>query len=357
MNVQNSQNGSAILLIMVVGFLIVFTAMSTLTSSTFSISKVSQRVKSVSAFNIAEAGKEHAIAAIIADMTLAIPYERNMILRNSGLGEGSYTVSCSTNTLKDSIWIRSVGSIHDNSTTIDVICIPGLVSKQINPTIDAAVSTRSSFTSTGSIIIDGRNWCHIADTVIDSGISGVRYNGALTQSGNSQIGGKGNAPIRNAFPPIVDPNGRNNPSTPEEVLGLSSGDLDRYKIESIPSGPLNFNNKILYISPRAGEEIFMDPDFGGSTGIFIFHNENRTAQLKNIHGDFKGIIIADQVVHVNANALIYGAIFTLSDVEGGNTFGNGNSDIRFSKKLIQQITQDVTVQTGEGLQVVSWRQE
>ncbi|MGD9201003.1 MAG: hypothetical protein PVI26_05540 [Chitinispirillia bacterium] len=360
MTVRNNQNGSALLLIMVVGILIVFAAMSTFTSSTFTMAKTSQRKLAVSAFNIAEAGKEHAIAALNADLNLAVPFSRDSILKNIAMGDGtpgSYTVLCSTNALKDSIWITSVGSIFDNSTEIDVICIPGMVAKQINPTINAAITTRSSFSSNGAIVIDGRNWDHISHTIVDGGISGVRYNGVLDQTGNSRIGGNGNEPIKNAFPPIVDPNGSGNPTTPEEVLGLDPGDLDDYIIDTIPSGPLNFENKILYISPPAGDEIWINPDFGGSTGILIFHNEGRTAQLKNIHGDFKGIIIADQIVHINANALIYGAIFTLSPVEGGNTFGNGNSDIRYSQSLIELLIQFIEVGKGEGLQEVSWKQK
>ena len=358
MTFRNNQNGSALLLIMIVSVLISFTYISTRTSSDFSLEKTSQRRRAVSAFNIAEAGKEHAIAEICADFNLVTPYSRRTILDNVLMEpDGSYTVSCSTNAIKDSIWIRSIGSIYGSSTTIDVICVPSLVSTQINPIINAAVSTRSSFISTGFIEIDGRNWDHISDTVIDGGISGVCYYGIINQSGNSRIGGNGFQPIRNAFPPITDPSGSSNPETPEEALGLSPGDLDHYIVDTIPSGPLDFQNKIVYISPQAGDEIWRNPDFNGSTGIFIFHNDSRTAQLKNIHGDFNGIIIADQIVHINANALIYGAIFTLSPVEGGNTFGNGDSDIRYSEGLIQFIRQFVKVYLPEGLQEVAWKQE
>ncbi|MGD9201002.1 MAG: hypothetical protein PVI26_05535 [Chitinispirillia bacterium] len=357
MNKGNYQNGSVILLLMIVGFLLVFTAMSTFTSSNFSIRKVSQRKSSVSAFNIAEAGKEHAIARINSDPRLPSPLRCDTILRNVGLDKGSYTVSCSTNVLKDSLWLRSVGSIKSNSTTIAVTCIPKLIPLNINPSINAAVMVRSSITVSGNTEIDGRNWCHIGDTVIDGGISGICYNGTLTQTGNSTIGGQGVAPMKKASPPIIDPNGLSNPTTPEEALGLLPGDLEFYIIDSIPSGPMDFENRIVYISPRAGDEIFLEPDFGGSSGIFIFHNESRTATLKNIKGYFNGIIIADRLDHINDSTRIYGAVITLSSTEGGNAFGNGDSDIRFSRKVLQLVDQLVQIGKLERIRVVAWKQE
>ena len=64
------------------------------------------------------------------------------------------------------------------------------------------------------------------------------------------------------------------------------------------------------------------------------------AIVETNNGTFKGIIIADDIIHVHTN--IYGAVVGLSSSPSdGNCIGNGNGSILYSKDAVDQAVSTV----------------
>jgi hypothetical protein len=59
--------------------------------------------------------------------------------------------------------------------------------------------------------------------------------------------------------------------------------------------------------------------------------------MREVHGDFKGIIIADKIDHLNSNEYVYGAIVALSEYTSSNIFGNGNPYVRYCSQVLQNL--------------------
>jgi hypothetical protein len=307
----------------------------------------------VSAFNIAEAGKEHALAKFRSGLVVPVAGSGHILFSNQPFDHGSYTVTYAANAARDTIRIRSTGTIGTHTSIIDVTCKISFMRTPIDPQIDAAVTALSEVTVTGNISIDGRDWNPTGDTLIDStGVWGVKSSHGVNVDGSSRIGGKGFAPTKAVTSDIVKENApaAGYPTNPEEALGLPAGMLDPYKTTSLPSFPFH---GIVYYTPTGS---FNCPKFKGSTGIFICHNASRTATMKNIDGDFTGLIISDRIDHVNANASIIGAVRTLSPSAGTNAFGNGNATIKYSSRVIADLINSFSFVTDTTYEVVSWKQ-
>lgn len=352
--------GSSLLAVLIVGMVISSLAMVTFMSTSDSFEKVTLRKKGSSAFQIAEAGKEHALAELRAGTREPQPDSLIPFYNNKSLGNGFYTVQCSANVRAgttddvDSVWIFSQGVLNEQTASLTVLCSYIKNVTHISPSFSAAITAKSKVHVTGTIVIDGMDWDADGSAIVDTmGVPGIKTCGVVDQQGNSKIGGKGYLPQKDAMPPIIDTNVSplGYPSTPEEALGLPPGALDEYKTTTLP--PFPFYGIVYYVC--AGT--FNCPDFKGSTGIFICHNSSTTATIGNMNGTFRGIIIADQVNLLNADADIVGAIITLSDVESANNFGNGSASVKYSSEMINKI-KNIDIKLGNpAVTVASWLQE
>lgn len=346
----NNKSGAALLIALFIGFFIASTAMVAFISTKNSAKRVSMRRQVVSAFNIAEAGKEHAIAKIRTGSCMPVAGVAHVMIPGEFFESGSYAVTYDANPSVDTLLIHSLGVLNGSKALIDVVCVFQPVIVNINPTIEAAVTTRSATTVTGNITIDGQDWNADGSAVVADGVYGIKSSGTVSVDGSAQVGGNGNPPTSSPGPTIINLcTSTEVPTTPEEALGLPPGTLDAYKTTVEPSYPVHG----IYYYAGTSE---LKPKFDGSTGIFIAHNDSYTGRLKNIHGEFTGIIIADQIVHINANAKIIGAVITLSTSAGGNAFGNGDADVLYSSAVVQHLINTTSVVTDTTYDVVSWRQ-
>ncbi len=75
-------------------------------------------------------------------------------------------------------------------------------------------------------------------------------------------------------------------------------------------------------------------DFGNGSGILVVHNAATNAAIKNLnYGSFKGVIIADDLVHIHNRIL--GGIVTLTPAPSeGNCIGNGTGDVFYSSQAV-----------------------
>lgn len=355
---MRNEKGSALLGVIIIGIVIALLSMVTIGSTRNSIHRVSRRRNIVSVFNIAEAGKEHALMLIRNDSITLASGSGISVFSDYPFETGRYSVAYDANAAIDTLWLSSTGTQAGQSARIDVICVFNPVYDTINPSIEAAVTTLSEITTGGDCNIDGRDWDPDLDSVVDtSGLVGVKTCSSLTQQGSSTIGGNGYAPANPAeigsYETLASSVGY--PTTPEEVLGLPVGALDSYKRTTFP--PIPFYNQIVYIDATdMHNHEFNCPDLQGSSGILIVHTDGREGSIKNLNGDFNGLIISDRVNHINSNTDIYGAVVTLSPESGTNAFGNGGANIRYSSKIISQVMDSCVVVIDTTVDVVSWRQ-
>ena len=200
------------------------------------------------------------------------------------------------------------------------------------PGAKAAITSEGDISFSGNITVDGRNYDASGNLTGDPGTYGASAGGTVTQSGSSDIGGNGFAPVSPANPAAIEENAAGNTYlTPEELLGVAVGSLDSYKTSTPPATPFN---GIVYFTGDS----WIAPDFGDdsnpSTGILIVHNATSNALLKNIHGTFKGLIIADDLVHINGNALVLGAVIAKTST---GTTGDGSAVVKYSSEILESL--------------------
>lgn len=193
---------------------------------------------------------------------------------------------------------------------------------------NAAVAISGIASTNGNVTVDGRD--HDADGNLTGapGVFGIATSSpTFIQGGSSQVGGNGIAPAQPADPTTYQINSPPLPPTPEAVLGVSDGALDAYKTSTPPSSPFS---GIVYLTAN-WEGVNLD----GSSGILICHTPAGDAYLKNVHGMFKGLIITDDIIHINGDAEIRGAVLGLKT--GGVTLGNGAGEVKFSSQLLANL--------------------
>lgn len=339
---QNS--GAALILVIILTFIGTLVIGAVSLSSRYTIKRSSGRRINVEALSIAEAGKEKALGQLRFRQITPPPDTMIVLYSNQPFGNGSYTVTCSTNTAFDTILLHSTGNIETETVTLEVIA-----KINMGKWFKGAVTARTDVVTKGGIQIDGRD--HDTTTLFGTplgtgGIVGVAAGGTVSAGGSSTIGGRFTAPQQATVPGETVAENidlTDYPQTPEEVFGLPPGALDSYKCTTCP--PSTYFGIVYTETPC---------DFAG--GIYILHNSSGTASLGNYHGHFKGILIADEVFHFNAASSVLGAVFMLGKTTGGNSFGDGAARIHYSSRMLTKAFKELLAPGRIDVEVVSWRE-
>jgi hypothetical protein len=69
----------------------------------------------------------------------------------------------------------------------------------------------------------------------------------------------------------------------------------------------------------------------------VHHNATGTAQMKNVHGLFCGLVLADFVTHLNGDLVMLGALMSFGDDSIGNAFGNGNAKVKLCTAALNNL--------------------
>jgi Tfp pilus assembly protein PilX len=362
----NSKRGGYILFaLLIVGVLICTIAVATFYSMRNSLKTAGVKRTNTCAFNIAEAGKEHALAQLRGKYVVPKADTGFTILNNVEFGKetckGTYTVRCSSNTTIDTVWLRSQATVGSESVTIVVVCWRYTVISKLAFTPKAAVTSRADVETQGDITIDGRDWDSTGADTIGSGVYGVSTCRTFTNK-NANVGGNGIEPPNKGEAAgsvqQYNPDSASYPTTPEEVLGVPQGFLDPYIVTSLPAMPFH---GIVYLN-TSGNVDFTSNALAGSSGILIVHDSSNhsgtgTATMDGVHGDFKGIIITDRINQLNSNGTLYGAIVTLSQLPTKNIFGNGNPFVRYSSQVLLNLLNYVDKNSlTYYVDVISWKE-
>jgi hypothetical protein len=244
-------------------------------------------------------------------------------------------------------------SNQDSYTAICYVAKPAATGTRVfPPALKGAITANSAVSTLGNLQVDGRDHTTAGAVIASQGSFGIWTTSSLSQSGSSDIGGTVGgtdwAPSKPAKAGTVAtfqtyPGGY--PSTPDSVMGgpsngFSEGTL-KAKAISGAGGSQYVTNPALLTYPLQGVTYVELPS--GSTwnsanitgsGILIIHNSTSDAAVKNLNsGPFKGVLIADDIVHVHTT--IIGAVVALSNSpSSGNCIGNGSGSILYSKAAI-----------------------
>ncbi|HZH73243.1 MAG TPA: hypothetical protein VFD91_12175 [Mariniphaga sp.] len=330
---NTSENGSALLSILLIGFILNIVLGIFYLNSKTTLTKSGDRRLKVSSLNIAESGKEKLYAMINAGIFRPESNRKETVIDNENFGGGYVTVICSTGLSEDTLYIHSMGKHGDEITEIQVVSVlePNMPFNGIPAALKGAITSRNTVQLTGNITVDGRDHDPFGN-VIGSGTYGVYTCMYLNMGSNAaKVGGNDNLP---ACKPVYDSvkslvvfeNAAITPqfNSPESFLGLPSGALDKYKVSSLT---VPFKG-IQYVTKSVGPV-----HFGSSSGILIVHNDAGDAKLKINQGTFKGLIICDQMDKINGVAEIIGGIAALGK-NSESIFGNGNADILYSTGVL-----------------------
>ncbi|MCK9426965.1 MAG: hypothetical protein M0Q21_13095 [Ignavibacteriaceae bacterium] len=256
----------------------------------------------------------------------------------------------------DTLQIVVSATLSNSTKTLTTyVAINSPASTTIPTAVQAGISTRNAVATSGNMTIDGRNHDLNGALISGSGTYGIWTTSTINQSGSSDIGGTYSgtdyAPSHPANANAKKSSGTypsgSFPDTPDKVLGGSSAGFSEGTLKNIAishaDGSQYVTNPSSLTSPLAGVT-YVELSSGGTwqsmnisgTGILIVHNTAGNAIMKNLNsGTFKGIIIADDIIHVHTS--IIGAVIGLSaSPSEGNSLGNGNGSIKYSKEAINQ---------------------
>jgi hypothetical protein len=219
----------------------------------------------------------------------------------------------------------------------------------------AAILTNSDTDVTGNITVDGRDWDINGSAVVGGGVYGVMSSASITTGGSSGVGGNGLPPLpRGAAPGSLDPNHSfptGYPPGPDAAVNARTGTLKSmaqasgtyfttqaaYDHYIALNGGVVPGGQVIYLEATTSPPFNLGRSMNNQPSIIVVHNSTSTASIKNVHGDFKGVLFADQIDHVNAGTNILGMIQTFSDVPYGNALGNGNSTVKFSSAVLRNL--------------------
>jgi hypothetical protein len=356
------------IIIVVVGIIIVagITLFNVEAASTGIVSNVNMHFSKQVALNIAESGVNMAITKLGIDRTWRTGYTGLHLLN------GVTTVTLYDTTFQGigCVGIRSTATFNKQTATANVF---GYFPPKWKPiSVKALLTLRASNTVNGNIVLDGRDHDMYGNLISNSGTYGVwTPASSFTISGSAIVGGTVSGvdyapkdPSKAGFNPAVialnQPGGY--PNTPDSALGGAS------------VGFTEGMSKAIALSGVGGSQYVTDPTqlrfplsgityvelpSGGSwspatingQGILIVHNADKTASIKNIQSSFTGLVLADDIVHLQGTVI--GAVMGLSDFpSSGNVVGNGNANLLFSNQAITNATGFLV--NGNQLKVVAW---
>ncbi|MFQ5899465.1 MAG: hypothetical protein ACE5JN_14640 [Candidatus Methylomirabilia bacterium] len=341
-------------------------------------------------FSISEAGIEHArkelitanIDAILASTPPLINFTSGG--QSVGFAGGTYSVTVGNNATAigsipadpggansdtDNILIlTATGALGTAASSIEAIVQVPLVTP---PGAPGAVTTNGPTQTNGTITIDGRNHDMNGNAIIaGSGTYGVFTADTYTQSGNSRVGGTDTdgddyAPGRPADPSVVEENYSGSmAATPDEVMGGAGNGYAEGTLESIAQSGVNGSQYVTdpatlayplsgatYVELPCGGE-WAPANIEGS-GILIVHNACGNAVIQDLDsGTFRGLLIADDIVHVHAD--IIGAVAVLTTApSSGNVIGNGTGRILYSE---QALARAIATALNVSYRILAWRQ-
>ncbi|HLF92660.1 MAG TPA: hypothetical protein VJB14_04310 [Planctomycetota bacterium] len=216
-----------------------------------------------------------------------------------------------------------------------------------------AIVANAEVDLSGNITVDGNDWDINGTAVVGPGVHAVVSDETISIGGSSASGGNGTPPPSNGEGTnSLDPSHvftAGFPAGPDEALEGKPGTLKAiaqsagtyftsqtsYEAYISANGGNIPGGKVIYVETDTTSPPFeLGKTMNTEPSILVVHNSTSSTLLKNIHGEFKGVLFADAIDHINAGTNILGMIMAFSDSKIGNDFGNGNSTAKFSSAVL-----------------------
>jgi hypothetical protein len=251
----------------------------------------------------------------------------------------------------------------------------------------AAITAQGSVTTLGGIVVDGRDWNITGTAVVGSGGYGVSSTSTITSGGSSKIGGHGIAPTSLALPGTrealatwadginqdnqggvdeelfdgidndgdgsIDEDTHGYPKDPDVQMHLAPGTLraaaqasgtyftTQVQVDACiaANGGKMPGGKIIYVdfSPWQPANLSTSSACNTTPSIIVHHNTAANALMKNVHGNFLGLMLVDGVSHLNGDFTLIGALMSFAPASYGNAFGNGNANVKLSTAALSNL--------------------
>lgn len=327
-------------------------------TSRYTIRKSGDRRVRISAFNIAEAGKERFYAAVLHENLKILPNSTvNVYTNKQFTTTGKYSVSYNTKSNPDSMLVNASGVDGSGTTKLEVLAfkrrtipLTGMAGR-----LPGAIMARGNVSLLGNITVDGNDHDSLGNLNGFAGTYGVYTCLAFElDKGSAQVGGNGQIPVDkkgiDAVRTIVCRENAPIPpelASPEAFLGVCDTCLNEFKVT-----PAQFNSSmkgLVYVTDG-----FHIQNFNNFHGILIVHNSTNTAKISVQQGTFTGLLIVDYMDKINGQAKIVGAVVTLSN-SSASTFGNGKAEVLYSKQALNKLDEYCTNVKWK-IDELSWRE-
>ena len=348
----------------------------------------------------ARLGADEAIALAVAELKSGVDSGGDGLGTVTFSGDDDRELSAAATALGGNLFrIHGEGVVPRARSAADVLAevIP---SDPLTATLRAAITAEGPVSTLGNITVDGRDWSANGTTLVGPGTFGISSRGAISNGGSSTVGGYGRAPAppaplaaneplatwcdladndgdftidEEAFDGIdndgdgrIDEDTNDYPDTPDIMFKLPNGTL---KDIAIARGTY-FSTQTAYESYRAanggilpgGQIYFLDfslwqpanlgADMNAPSSIVVHHNSTANALMKNVHGNFRGIILADFVQHINGDFFVAGGFMSFGDKSIGNAYGNGNAIVRYSSSALSGLPSSSATRS---VRILSWQ--
>jgi len=289
----------------------------------------------------------------------------------------------------------SIGTLNENRVAIETIVLGRSFNPEGAGEVPAAITASGNATVRGNITVDGRDHEGLFDreytghphdeiAVVGDGVWGVSAGGDVTSAGSSEVGGNGIEPSGDSFvceensywgngvdddgDGLVDEeawDGIDNdgdgrldedvnsfPDTPNLLLGIPRESL---RMAAILAGAYfrdaNEYNQWLMDNGRnvpGGIVVFLDldyispldfgRDFNDEPSIVVVSNDQRTAVAKNIHGKLKGLLLVDNLLHINGDCKVLGAVYSFAGEAELGGVGAGTAEVLYSSEVLDRLS-------------------
>ena len=299
-------------------------------------------------------------------VNLALRQLANNRLWRAGFNSLSMLGGVVTVTAKDTVYrgvasvvLRSTATVETGSalqtqaTSIAYTYFPPAM-KPIN--VKGLMTLNASNSVNGSIVLDARDHDLNGNVIAGQGTYAISTTGASFTMGSAaaRIGGtvagidlSPNNPAPAGTVLLNQPTATF-PGTPDSAFGGAAQGYSEGTLKSIAKTGVNGSqyttdpttlkmplSGVTYVELPNGATWTPSGQVSGS-GILIVHNTNKNATMMNMDGLFKGLIVADNMVHLHGS--VYGAIIGLTAAPTGNVIGNGNAAILYSDAAIKGAT-------------------
>lgn len=349
--VQNERGMVLVVVLMVMTLMSIMWGHMALLARLESMKAVNHK-NNVKVLYLAESGANYATVALAFTDTVVITADTTSILGPHATGSVVIT--------PDSVDpnLATIVSTATYYTSKEVVQVGVKRTFPTFPGVRGAITANGPTLTGGEIVVDGRDHDINGNVIPGQGGPGLITGGDYTQQGGSLVGGTDEGtdyvPSTPADSHVIEEGVSDLELTPDAVLGFQEGTLKQLAMKGTNGGqyvtdPANLVGPlsgVTYVEMPSDDPWWIvsgDTILSDGTGILVVHNSTTGSIIKNLNeGTFKGLIIADDVVHVHTT--IIGALISLTpNPSGGNSIGNGSGEVLFSQAALDGLNFAVEV--------------